>query len=240
MSVAYEMHPNLITPAAGTVLWRYLDCAKFMDILERRVLWFARADTFEDPLEGTYTDAELLQLRSLPSIPTPEGPDHVGDAYLRGSKMIRSTSFISCWRAGADESMAMWDRYRIAIKSTVGHFKEAVSGYGKSVYIGEVRYVDWKDSPWDNNLLAMCVRKVFAYKHESEVRALIWDTENLSRVSSTIPLGLEVPFDPRKSITEVWVGPREKPWMYALVTEVMKRYGLAQEVIASTLLQPRI
>jgi hypothetical protein len=136
--------------------------------------------------------------------------------------------------------MAMWDRYGIALKSTVGRFKEAVSGYGKPVFIGEVSYVDWKDSPWDNNLIAMCVRKVFAYKHESEVRALIWDTENLSRVSSTIPLGLEVPFDPRKSITEVWVGPREKPWMYALVTEVMKRYGLVQEVIASTLLQPRI
>src|ERR1700684_1393835 len=126
------MHPRLVTPVDDTVLWRYLDFAKFMDMLERRVLWFARADTFEDPLEATYTDAELNHLRSLPPIPTPSGTVKVGDSYLRGSRMMRSTSFISCWRAGADESMAMWDLYRkgggvVAIKSTVGRFKEAVS-----------------------------------------------------------------------------------------------------------------
>jgi hypothetical protein len=45
----YEIHPKLTTPPDDAVLWRYLDFAKFLDMLERRVLWFAGADTFEDP-----------------------------------------------------------------------------------------------------------------------------------------------------------------------------------------------
>jgi hypothetical protein len=260
----YEIHPSLVTPPDNTVLWRYLDLAKFMDMLERRVLWFARADKFEDPLEGTYTDAELDHLRSLPSIPTPSGTARIGDSYLRGTKMMRSTNFISCWRAGADESMAMWDLYRkgsgvIAIKSTIGRLKEAVGHYGKPVYVGEVKYVDWKAAPWDNNLLAMCVRKVLAYKHESEIRAMIWgfDQSNaksplvkpgqdqtwenaLENFAEGTPPGLEVPFDFQQLITEVWVGPREKQWIYILVKQIMKRYGLPQQVVASCLLQPRI
>lgn len=237
--MSYEIHPNLSTPPDDTVLWRYLDFAKFVDVLERQVLWFARADTFEDPLEATYTDGELNHLHSLPAIPAP-GAGTIADSYLRATKLARSTSFISCWRAGADESMAMWDLYRkgggvIAIKSTVGRLKEAFTDYANPVFIGRVTYVDWRGAPWDNNLLAMCVHKVLAYKHESEVRALIWTPENLTRSS----LGLEVPFDPRKFLTETLIGPREPEWVCTLARRVMARYGLSQPVVASTLLQPR-
>lgn len=57
--VDLESHPNLIIPPNETVLWRYMDFARFIDLLERRVLWFPRADQFDDPLEGTWTDAEI-------------------------------------------------------------------------------------------------------------------------------------------------------------------------------------
>src|SRR3954469_12099038 len=101
----YESHTDLITPADDTTLWRYMDLAKFLHLLESRSLWFSRLDQFDDPLEGTFTDSELAHFKSLPD-PT------VGLSYVRGTAHIRATNFVSCWREGAEESMAMWDLYR--------------------------------------------------------------------------------------------------------------------------------
>src|SRR5687768_14667395 len=36
----------------GTKLWRYMDLAKFLHLLEDRTLFFARADRLGDPFEG--------------------------------------------------------------------------------------------------------------------------------------------------------------------------------------------
>ena len=253
----YLSHPNIVTPPDRTVLWRYLDLARFMDILERRVLWFPRADQFEDPLEGTYTDAEMDHVRSLASLKTPDGIKGVADSFAETTTLMRSTNFICSWRAGTDESMAMWDLYRrgsgvIAIRSTVGDLKNAISHFERPVYIGEVKYVDWNEAPWDNNMLAMCVRKVLAYKHESEVRALVWALDASLSVPPMLrtepgtpvnpeglPRGLEVPFNFHDHVTDMWIGPREAPWLVNLVKQIMKRYALPQHVVASSLLQPR-
>jgi hypothetical protein len=238
----YEFHPNLVTPPDSTVLWRYLDFAKLLDMLERQVLWFPRADTFEDPLEAGWTDSEIEHLRSLPSVPTTPFGNRLAGEFCR-ARAFSLAIFISCWRAGAHESMAMWDVYRtggsvIALKSTVGLLKEAVSHFNKPVNIGEVRYTDWNEAPWDNNLVVMCVRKELAYMHEAEVRAVILDTDQVGVKAP--PLGIDVPFDHRKFITEVVVGPREKEWILALVKRVMNRYGFQQQVTISNLLRPRM
>ena len=37
----------------STIIWRYLDLAKFLDLLENQFLFFCRADKFSDPLEGS-------------------------------------------------------------------------------------------------------------------------------------------------------------------------------------------
>jgi hypothetical protein len=104
----FEPHRDLILPPDATILWRYMDFAKFIHFLERQSLWFSRADQFEDPLEGTYTDAEIEHLRSFDAnnaVPALR----VSDRHLRGPKYMRTTAYVSCWRAGAGESLAMWD-----------------------------------------------------------------------------------------------------------------------------------
>lgn len=239
----YEMHPDLITPPDSKILWRYVDFPRLLDMLERRVLWFPRLDTLEDPLEGSWTDLEIKGLRSLPPDPTPLGRRSIGDSYLSLARTSSQATFVNCWRAGSHESMAMWDIYRrgapvIAVKSTVGFLKQTFAVYNKPVNIGEVKYTDWNEAAWDNNLLVMCVRKELAYLHEAEVRAVILDSDKVGVPSP--PLGLEVKFDPCTLITEVIVGPREKPWIYAIVERVARRYGLTQQVSASNLLRPRI
>lgn len=35
-------------------LWRYLDVAKFVSLLQTQAIHFPRGDQFEDPFEGSY------------------------------------------------------------------------------------------------------------------------------------------------------------------------------------------
>jgi hypothetical protein len=53
------------------------------------------------------------------------------------------------------------------------------------------------------------------------------------------PLGLKVSIDLREMITEVVVGPRERPRVAELVKSVMTKYGLGQPVTVSNRLSPR-
>jgi hypothetical protein len=59
----YELHPNLMTPPDDTIVWRYMEFAKFVDLLENG-LRFCRTDKLDDPREGRFTDAELEHLRT--------------------------------------------------------------------------------------------------------------------------------------------------------------------------------
>jgi len=160
-----------------------MDFAKFIDLLERQVLWFSRTDQFEDPLEGTYTDAERKHLLSLDGSTAAPGL-HVSDRILVGPKYMRTTAYVSCWRAGAEESMAMWDQYSrargsgmVAVKTTVENLKLAISESDLRIFLGKVNYLGWDLASWNNNGLAMCFRKDSSYEHEKEVRAVVWDPD---------------------------------------------------------------
>lgn len=231
----YEFHPDLTTPPKRTVLWRYMDFAKFVEMLESGTLWFARIDQLEDPLEGTHTDAELARIRK-----------HLGEtraqALIDVFRSARSELYVNCWRSGSAESLAMWDLYGkgsgiVVVKSTVGRLREAAATYDKPVYISKAKYVDWNDHPGIDNVLVACSRKDLSYQHESEVRVIILqDSKNLD---TKLRLGIHLPVDIDRLITEVMVGPREQKWVVRLAERVMERYGLSQQVVGSNRLTPR-
>ena len=43
-------------PPIETKLWRYMDFAKFVSLLESRALFFVRADKLDDPFEGALSE----------------------------------------------------------------------------------------------------------------------------------------------------------------------------------------
>lgn len=241
-----------------------MDFAKFVQLIESQALWFPRADQFPDPLEGTLTDAELDHLRSLPEIPV-RPVRSVAETSLLRQRLIRTSTFVSCWRSGDGESLAMWDLYGkgsgiVAVKSSVGLLKTELASFHGPVYIARVDYIDWRTALPDNHAYAMCARKDSSYEHESEVRAIIleWEAPSSSASASSVlagssaakvpwqertandpPLGLQVAIVLREMITEVVVGPRERPWVAELVKSVMTRYGLGQPITVSNRLTPR-
>ena len=264
----FEPHPELILPPDDTVLWRYMDFAKFLDLLEKQSLWFSRLDQFEDPLEGTLTDAEIEHLRSVDADNAAQGMPPISDGYLRGTKYMRTTAYACCWRAGAWESLAMWDIFGkgsgiVAVKTTVGNLKQAIAESHLRIFLGEVNYLAWNLAPWQLNGLVMCFRKDSSYQHEAEVRAIAWDVDIVGRNMSDALIaaqsrsdyptnsdpfvlrkedgqpGIEVPLAAARFITEVVIGPREKAWVAGLVERVLKRYGLEIKMTISNRLTPR-
>jgi len=179
--VPYEEHPRAHTPPDETVVWRYMDFAKFVDLLETSNLWFSRADLLDDPREGDLTELELTQLRAAASR---EGADN----YLRTFRGLRRENFLNCWTE-ACESMAMWDLYArggVAIKSTIGGLKRSIEKTNVRIFIAQAEYIDWNTANFPNNLIAMYVRKAFGFAHEKEVRMIIW------AAASSMPTPTEV------------------------------------------------
>lgn len=175
--MGYQGHPDLVTPSDDTVVWRYMDLVKLLDILGNSRLWFARMDLQDDPREGRLTEFELKELRAASSSDAPLGPA-VHKAYLRAYEKLRRKWFLNCWTEGG-ESMAMWDLYArspggVAIKSTVGILKNALIATTEDIYIARTKYLDWNMESWENILMGMYFRKAFAFEHEKEVRMMIY------------------------------------------------------------------
>ena len=55
----YEEHPSFKSPPDDAVLWRYMDFTKFVSLLDKRALFFVRADKLGDPFEGTITKVNV-------------------------------------------------------------------------------------------------------------------------------------------------------------------------------------
>ena len=55
-------HPSFRLPTNKDIpIWRYMDLGKYLTMLDRRSLYFARATLLGDPLEGTPTKLMVVR-----------------------------------------------------------------------------------------------------------------------------------------------------------------------------------
>lgn len=220
-----------------TVLWRYLDAAKFLHLLHTQTLFFARGDQFEDKYEGAFT-------RSIKhAIESSYQNNEIAFSYDEFKKRLRERVFINCWRKSSNDSMAMWNLYgrssaAVAITTTVGQLRNAIdeAKLHPRVSITEVEYVKhWRDpqlkiSPYSN----VFAYKLVAYDFEQEVRVLIdrFDEEFDSPVPETgMPVGISL----KTLLRSIVVSPEAEPWFLELVEGVVKKYDVAVSVHRSKL-----
>ncbi|WP_339103198.1 DUF2971 domain-containing protein [Haloterrigena salinisoli] len=182
-------------PHEDTKIWRYLDFTQLLSIVERSSLWFSRADTFNDPLEGSYSRVNVDNRRNVyenTEIPEERIDELVEDQSV-SAKLHRNSSYINCWHINDRESMAMWELYSlegqgIAIQSRIDRMKKALRSEGgkinredtpveedlpreKIFTIGAVRYIDY-DEHWipEGNMYSPLFHKRLSYQHEKEFR----------------------------------------------------------------------
>ena len=139
-------------PSDDTVIWRFMDLAKFVSLLKDCALFMTRADKFDDQFEGAvcteededkYNEALADYFADISNgRPTPK---HLVEDIHEGNRLLRQNSYINCWYEGKHESMAMWRLYAsgkeskgVSIKTTVGQLKKAI---GSWVEIGRIEYI---------------------------------------------------------------------------------------------------
>jgi hypothetical protein len=106
------------------IVWRYMDCWKFEDLVQTSTLYFPRADKLKDPFGGedafegrpspgnlqrrSKSDEAFHQLYNIDDRASREYPE-----------IHRTVVFISCWHRNTQESFRMWRAYTTSSDSVV-------------------------------------------------------------------------------------------------------------------------
>jgi len=200
--MAFKEHPEFMAPDdLNAKIWRYMDLAKFLSMLDRRALYFVRLDKLSefDPFEGYYTNLNILfeklkfedmsdEWKESSGINDPKIFESIADMSTKSRDLVkyhREVTFVNSWHIKEHESAAMWRLYLnndegIAIQSTYQKFVEALADYEDfEVYIGKIKYIDYeKEAIPMGNTLSPFLYKRKSFEHEDELRSLIWTPQH--------------------------------------------------------------
>lgn len=215
-------------------IWRYVDLAKFLSLLESQTLWFARLDQFDDPFEGFLPGAQIEMLATAAEILARGRPDiqarmgNPRDRFGAGyAALTRSSVYVNCWHVNEYESGAMWKVYgdqAIAIRSTLSALQSSLNQPDSlKVYIGLVNYVDFDPGASSTPIDGTALVKRPMYDFEKELRAVILGIDN--QLETDVP-GVEQPIDVAQLIQAIYVGPGRASWYVHLIKSLIERYGI--------------
>jgi hypothetical protein len=257
----YQAHPSFTEPEPGTArLWRYMDLAQFLLILEKEELFFPSVATLAeaDPYEGEPLPAKFRAAQA-------GGPDDLRTFRVH-CEIFKHLNFYNSWHMNDDESDAMWKLYLkgsqgIAIQSTVERVKASFQNtVTHTVYMALVEYIDYENfmptsMPFGSSDY---MYKRRAFRHEQEVRIGTYNFDvrpefvdnagfiKVPKPSVTVAdmllypdrKGVYVPVNISALIERVVVYPLASVWFSDLVMALCKRLGYAFEVVPSEMGRP--
>jgi hypothetical protein len=202
-----------------TIVWKYLDLSKFLDLLLSKKLFMSRSDKFEDQYEGTFSEPTFEEIRKL-SIDNPD--------FLNYYKTHREKVAISSWHINEYESFAMWQIFTqnsegLAIQSTIGRLQKALQPEEHfQQYIGEVNYIDYKKEyiPFDDLFFPFLYKRK-SFQYEREVRIISDVTQNNLKLND----GLKINVDVNLLIEKIYIHPKSENWYKNLVIQLVAKLG---------------
>ncbi|MCD0472114.1 DUF2971 domain-containing protein [Flavobacterium sp. JAS] len=226
----YRNNPTIKLPDdPDTVVWKYLDLSKFLDLLLSKKLFMSRSDKFEDQYEGTFSEPTFEEIKKLAT----DNPD-----FLNYYKIHREQVAVSSWHINEYESFAMWQIFTqnsegLAIQSTIGRLQKALKPENNfDQYIGEVNYIDYKKEyiPFDDLFFPFLFKRK-SFQYEREVR-IITDT---SKSNIKLNDGLKINVDINQLIEKIYIHPKSENWYKKLVIDLVDRLGFGIEIEKSDL-----
>lgn len=236
--MSYETHPELPDIAEpDTVLWRYVDLYKWLDLLQTSELHLTRADQMEDRWEGSYSEVNVTQRPSVYGADWAMMAQNMSKIYEFG----RTHTYLNCWYIGEGESYAMWKIYDaagrgVAFRTTAGRMKESLAGSRQPPISGAmVQYADYsKTFIPEGNVFFPYMHKRSSFSHESDYRLLaMWTPEALETDErgnavrtepDNPPLFLREPVSLDRLVEAVYVSPDAPDWVARVVGEVTGKY----------------
>ncbi|MBL0739076.1 hypothetical protein JI750_19435 [Flavobacterium sp. GN10] len=226
----YLNNPNIKLPDdPDTIVWKYLDLSKFLDLLLSKKLFMSRSDKFEDQYEGTFSEPTYEEIKKLAA----DNPE-----FLNYYKTHREKVAISSWHINEYESFAMWQIFTknkegLAIQSTIRRLQKAVRPENNfDQYIGEVNYIDYKKEyiPFDDLFFPFLFKRK-SFQYEREVRIL----SDTSKSDIKLNDGLKINVDINQLIEKIYIHPKSENWYKKLVIELVERLGFGFEIEKSDL-----
>ena len=207
-------------------VWRYLDLPKFIYLLDKRKLYFARADRFEDQHEGA-TPLEQKEWELQRKTDT----CHSLEEFRRRQ---REWSFVSCWSCSEHESHALW-RLFCGPKHGVAIFTQyrelSALGNANPNLDSKVGLVDYgrEDAMPPNTLFPFFrKRKAFAYEEEARWVMNIYgctDVRDESGKLSPPRLHLEKPLDLKTFIEGIRIHPEADAAYQEVLRSVIQKFA---------------
>jgi hypothetical protein len=243
-------HESFLLPTNKDIpIWRYMDLAKYLWMLDNRGLFFARATQLGDQFEGSSTkmmvsmreyiranratDPALAAYKDLPEVAF-----KVGDA----TRAAVQSYFISCWHMNEHESAAMWKLYSgsneaVCVRSTYRRLRLCLP---KCVFIGEVKYLNYETEGFSvTNAFNFIMHKRVSFAHERELRAIFWEIDGTPEAqpykARIEEAGLAISVDLPALIEQVYVSPTAAPWFAKIVDAMTIKCGFAFQVSQSSL-----
>jgi hypothetical protein len=190
-------------------------------------LWFARADTLDDPWElalaGDQLDHVILRRPISPLDSTPEEP--ILDRAKRINKHWRETTYISCWSSAEHESYALW---KIFCGSNEG---VAISVPTRSLQLalGKVKLyaVDYCEPGYEiktPTATALATKKRLMFDYEREIRAIATIDTSDPKLTK-LEFGFSYEIDPERLIRVVAVHPEGGSTLMDAVTRAVSDYA---------------
>lgn len=226
----YINNPNINLPKnPDTIVWKYLDLSKFLDLLLSKKLFMSRSDKFEDQYEGTFSEPTFEEIKKL---------SENNPAFLDFYKSHREKVVVSSWHINEYESFAMWQIFTqnsegLAIQSTIGQLQKALDAEKNfKQYIGEVNYIDYKKEyiPFDDMFFPFLFKRK-SFQYEREVRIIA----DLSEEEIKINDGLKIDVDITQLIKKIYIHPKSENWYKKLVIELVDKLGFDFEIEKSDL-----
>jgi len=251
----YWMKEPFETPSPEDKLWRYMDIAKFISMLCTKSLYFAPANSFDDPFEGAkgisehedkwngfYLEFFRHAIKTAPGISEKDASgeklevtaQRLLNELAQSGLHDRKNICISCWHCNDFESEAMWKLYSVNVTNAVAietTYQRLYQALGEDPYIdiGRVKYIDYRKQFSGIGCGAFWYKRK-SFEHEHEVRALIRNYENTGK-------GVSHPVDLDVLIENIYVSPYAPEWFAQVVRDIVKRYELNKPVLYSTMIE---
>ncbi|MBN1127036.1 MAG: hypothetical protein JXA82_18690 [Sedimentisphaerales bacterium] len=237
-------------PSKRMTIWRYIDFAKYVEMINSKTLFFSSHFMMDDPYEGSFQEF-FLDFNTT-------GKDTMGEMIRKSLESKREliknlgTAFLNCWHMNSNESAAFWEIYMksgygIAIKSTFGRLQTALQPTPLVIHLAKVIYGHEKvdDDIYKRKKTGLhssvsftraIITKRKDFKHEKELRAIIFPFEKINKPTCENDLaGINVQVDLKKLIQAIYVNPLAPNWFKPLVEAVTKEYNIDCQVVQSQL-----
>ncbi len=206
-------------------IWRYMNLDKFEYLIKKNALYFARADQFKDPLEGTYPKGATILFSALKMKNLYE--------FLSKAESLRKSVAANCWHINDAESLDMWRRYTengqgVVVRSTLYRLKKSTSSHTSDlIRTVKIRYITFSKAVLPPILGLPFEFKDIDYLKERELRCIIY------RQNAITEKGIPVSVDIDTLIGAIYISPFATNDFQDSVRATMEKYSIAKQVFRS-------